>query len=401
MMRCWLSFLYPLPERSARLNLIASFADSPRGMALQQRIINQTDTILNDSISIQQIPAPTFDESRRATHVCQQFAGLHDVDQDALFNVYGRLPGTDSTLPALLITAHTDTVFPEGTNLTIHRQNGRIIGPGIGDNSLGVGALLGLIRLLRDQPLKRDVWFVANTREEGLGDLGGMRAVVEKLGKRVSECIVIEGMAYGQIYHAGIAVRRLRIAAHAPGGHSWLHFGQPSAIHALMRFGAQITTIQPPTAPRTTYNIGLIEGGQSVNSIATDASLTLDLRSENPDTLAALEKEVLRRLDACREPDIDFKVEVVGDRPAGSIPATHPLVQAARQTLEAIGTQPVFRTGSTDANLPLAHGLPAVTIGITHGSNAHRLDEYIETAAIPHGMWQLTLLALHLAGNLG
>lgn len=382
------------------MNPIPSFAISARGLALQHQLIGQISSVIEEAITIQQIPAPTFAEMRRANYVSEQFKGLHDVEIDALYNVYGRLPGDDSTRPALLISAHTDTVFPEHAALTIQHQNGRIIGAGIGDNSLGVSAMLGVMRLLRDQHLPCDIWFVANTREEGLGDLGGMRAVMDKLGKRLGACIVIEGMAYGQIYHAGIAVRRLRISAHAPGGHSWLHFGQPSAIHALMRFGAQITSIQPPNAPRTTYNIGLIEGGQSVNSIATEAALTLDMRSESPETLAALEKEVLNRLDSCREPGVEFGVDVVGDRPAGAIPATHSLVLAARQTLEAIGTQPLFRTGSTDANLPLAHGIPAVTIGITHGSNAHRLDEYIETDAIGHGLWQLALLALTVTGSL-
>ncbi len=376
------------------MNPISAFVASPRGVALYQRLLHQIDPIIEDAIHIQQIPAPTFAEARRADYVRSQFDSLADsvtdVSVDALHNVYARLPGSNPALPALLISAHTDTVFGATADLHIQRDDVRIQGAGIGDNSLGVAALLGLMRLLHDEPLQADVWLVANSREEGLGDLDGMRAVVDKLGAHLGACVVLEGMAYGQIYHAGIAVRRLRIAAHAAGGHSWLHFGQPSAIHTLVRFAARLTELRPPAMPRTTYNIGLIEGGQSVNSIATDASLTLDMRSESPEVLTVLEKAVL----ACREPGDLLTVEVVGDRPAGMIPVTHPLVQNARQVLEALGTQATYRSGSTDANLPLSRGLPAITIGITHGGNAHRLDEFIETGTIQYGLWQALLIVL-------
>jgi acetylornithine deacetylase/succinyl-diaminopimelate desuccinylase-like protein len=200
-------------------------------------------------------------------------------------------------------------------------------------------------------------------------------------------------MAYGQIYHSGIAVRRLRISTHAEGGHSWLHYGQPSAIHNLVRFAARLTDLKPPESPRTTFNIGLIEGGSSVNTIAASASLTLDMRSEDPAALAILEQAVY---DA-RDPHSSFQIEIVGDRPAGRIARSHPLVQAARDTLEILGTPPLYQAGSTDANYPLACGIPAITIGITHGGNAHRLDEFITTDAIELGLWQLLLLALNVS----
>ena len=318
---------------------------------------------------------------------------------DEVYNVYGRWPGTDPARPALLVSAHTDTVFPLETDLTVRHDGVKIYGPGLGDNSLGVAALLALLTVFQTHGLRpaADLWLVANSREEGLGDLGGIRAVWQKLGSRLGAAIVVEGMALGRIYHAGIAVRRLRIACQSPGGHSWLHFGKPSAIHGLIELGAQIIALKPPEQPRTTYNIGLIEGGQSVNSLAASAALYLDLRSETPEGLAALEKQVLSSMDALRRPGLDFTCEVVGDRPAGQISTTHPLVELATAALEIIGYKPTYETGSTDANVLLANGLPTITVGVSYGGNAHRLDEYIETGPISDGIWQLILLTLAAA----
>ncbi len=382
------------------MNRVARLAAEPTIVALHSRLTAALDHVIEEAITIQQIPAPTFAEGQRAAYVYNRFKGLDAVEIDALHNVYGRLPGTNRRLPALLVTAHTDTVFDIHTPLDIRRENGRIYGPGLGDNSLGVAALLAIMDLLRDQRLPADVWFVANTREEGLGDLGGIRAAYEKLKSRVGEAIIVEGIAFGRIYHAGIAVRRLKISCHAPGGHSWLHFGRPSAIHGLLRLGAQITTLTPPESPRTTYNIGVIEGGRTVNSIATDAWMLLDMRSEDRDALAAMEQQVMAMIDSHRAPEVDFTVEVVGDRPAGSIPLNHPFVELARDTLEVVGVRPVFEVGSTDANALLAAGLPTVTIGITQGGNAHRPDEYIDTANVLAGLWQLLLLTTAVATGL-
>jgi tripeptide aminopeptidase len=352
--------------------------------------------VIQDSITIQQIPAPTFEEQRRAEFLrdCFAKAGLQEVAIDEVYNVCGRWPGKDPDRPAVLVSAHTDTVFPLATDLTIRREGERIFGPGLGDNSLGVAGLLALVAMFREFDIRpaADVWFVADSREEGLGDLGGMRAVWRRLGPRLGAAVVIEGMALGRIYHAGIAVRRLRIVCQAAGGHSWLHFGRPSAIHGLIELGARIVAITPPEQPRTTYNIGLIEGGHSVNSLATSAQLYLDMRSETREGLAAFEEQVLSALDSLQGPGLDFSSEVVGDRPAGFIDTDHPLVQLAVAALETTGYKPVYETGSTDANFLLANGLPTVTVGLSYGGNAHRLDEYIETGPLADGLWQLLLL---------
>lgn len=359
--------------------------------------------MLDDAVRIQQVPAPTFHEKKRAAYIQKCFAhyDLQDVGMDDVYNVYGRLAGTDSSRPALLVSAHTDTVFLEETDLTIRREEGRIYGPGLGDNSLGVAGLLALMDIFQANKIRpaADIWFVANSREEGLGDLGGIKAVWERLQHRIGAAVVIEGMAFGRVYHAGIAVRRLHITCQCSGGHSWLHFGQPSAIHGLIDLGSCIISLTPPSYPRTTYNIGLIEGGHSVNSLATSAGLYLDLRSEEPATLAVLEQQVLSAMRNLQRPGMDFRSEVVGDRPSGHLDIQHPLVQLAAEALSTVNIQAVFETGSTDANALLAHGLPTVTVGLSYGGQAHRLDEFIETDPVADGIWQLVLLILAAANQ--
>jgi acetylornithine deacetylase/succinyl-diaminopimelate desuccinylase-like protein len=250
---------------------------------------------LATAIEIQQVPAPTFAERPRSVLVSQrmQALGLHDVEIDELGNVYGRRPGI-AERPALLISAHLDTVFPADTDLSIRYEGERVYGPGIGDNSVGVAGLLRLAEIYQrcDLPTQGDIWFVANVGEEGLGDLRGMRAVVERLRTRIGGVIVIEGCDFGSLHHQAIGVRRFRIEANGPGGHSWGNFGTPSAIHILVRLAARLTELQVPVSPRTTFNIGMISGGTSVNTIAHHASMLLDLRSVSSAVLSDLLSEV-------------------------------------------------------------------------------------------------------------
>ncbi len=354
--------------------------------------------VIEHAIAIQQIPAPTFNESRRAAYIFDQFKALQlaQVEVDHLHNVYGLWQGKNREAPAVLISAHSDTVFPLGTELTTHADGSLIYGPGLGDNSVGVAALVGIAHALCKQHILSDgnIWFVATAGEEGLGDLCGMKAAFAKLKPYIQSVINLEGLAFEHVYHAGIAGRRLHITAHTEGGHSWLNFGRASATHAIVQLGARITTLQPPTTPRTTYNIGMIEGGQSINTIASQASLWLDLRSEDQDSLAQFEQQVRSEVEAFTTSEIGYTIEVVGDRPAGRIPADHPLVQGALAALAQVGVTATLETGSTDANLPLARGFPAVTIGLTRGGNAHRLDEYIDTEPLSAGLRQFILLTL-------
>jgi tripeptide aminopeptidase len=375
-------------------NLVEKFA----GSINWQRLPEFANWVLEQGLAIQKIPAPTFYEQRRAAYVEQQFKalGLRDVETDAMFNVYGRFTGSDSSLPAVMVVAHTDTVFGEETRLETRREDSAIYGPGLGDNSMGVAGLLGVVHILNSLNLtpQRDLWLVASTREEGLGDLGGMKAAFSRLQSQIGAVINLEGLAFGHIYHAGIAVKRLKIDAQTEGGHSWLHFGRASAIHGLMQLGTRITGITLPASPRTTYNIGVISGGQSINSIAASASMWLDMRSEQRDALDALEREVRSRIQAMNSAEMTFAVEVVGDRPAGYLDPDHALVQGAIAALAQVGLHAALETGSTDGNVPLAAGVPTVTVGITRGGNAHRLDEYIETGPIAAGMKQLVILVM-------
>lgn len=345
--------------------------------------------LLDLACLIQQIPAPTFHELLRAVFVRDRMAaeGLADVELDDLGNVFARLPGRNPDAAALLVTGHLDTVFPANMPLTLVRGADRISGPGIGDNSLGVAGLLGLVWALRDQPLPGDLLLAANVGEEGLGDLRGMRRVVDRLGARARCTIVLEGMALGHIYHAGLGVRRYRITARTEGGHSWLHFGRPSAIHALVQLGAKITGLPLPVSPRTTFNIGTIAGGTSVNTIAREASFDLDLRSESPSVLAGLAERVENLAQDFAAADVTIETKIVGDRPTGSIPREHPLVQLAAQALAEAGvTDCTFEIGSTDANIPLSRGMPCVCLGLARGANSHRPDEYIETHDVDRGL---------------
>ena len=353
--------------------------------------------VVEEAIRVQQIPAPTFDEAQRAKYVAEQFQKLDlvDIEIDDVENVYGRLIGKSSDT-AILILAHTDTVFPAGTDLTIKREGNLIYGPGLGDNSMGVAGLLGLAKALHDtnhQP-DCDIWFVANSCEEGLGDLKGAKAAFAKLKSSISAVINLEGLAFGHIYNAGIAVHRLHIKATADGGHSWLHFGRPSAIHAIMELGSRITKLKIPSEPRTTFNIGMIDGGHAINAIGTKASLWLDMRSVSRKSLDDLRKSVYALIPKLEHTGVRFEVDIVGDRPAGSIPHDHVLVQGALKTLAEFGISGALEIGSTDGNVPLSHGYPTVTVGITRGGNAHRLDEYIEVKPVQSGMKQLITLVL-------
>ncbi len=354
--------------------------------------------LLKLAVEIQQIPAPTFYEAERAQFVCSRFEGegLRDVTTDALGNVYARLPAlsSSSVLPPLIVTAHLDTVFPAGTDLKTFREGERIYGPGIGDNSLGVAGLFGLLWLLRSRALNLpfDLWLVANVCEEGLGDLRGMKAVVERFGETARAYLILEGMALGHIYHRGLGVRRYRISMHTEGGHSWIDYGRPSAVHELTRLAARLTRLEVPQTPRTTLNIGVVSGGTSVNTIAAQASLELDLRSENPAALEKIARQVERLCQDAAHRGVKVKVDVIGARPAGEIPAGHPLVTLAADCLRAQGIEPKPAIGSTDANIPLSRGLPAVTIGLTTGAGAHTVREYIHLSPLEKGLEALAEL---------
>lgn len=357
------------------------------------------------AVAIQQIPAPTLHEEQRAEFVQSCFIEeqLLEVEKDPVGNVYACLPADPAQVagraPLVVVSAHLDTVFPMGTDLKVGRQPGRIYGAGIGDNAMGVAGLLGLVWELRHQrrALPVDLWLVANVCEEGLGDLRGMKAVVERFGDKPAAYIALEGMALGLVFHRALGVRRYRITICTQGGHSWVDYGQPSAVHELASLATRIAGLKMPCEPRTTINVGTISGGTSVNTIASQASFELDLRSEQGEMLESVAAQVEAMVAAASGPGVQATVEMIGQRPTGMIPADHPLVELAQDCLRQVQIEPHLIIGSTDANIPLSLGLPAVTIGLTTGGGAHTNREYIHTEPLSQGIAQAVNLVASIS----
>ena len=354
------------------------------------------------------VPAPTGDEHARSRFVADQFrrAGGADVTVDALGDVVATVRGAgpseaEREAPAVLVAAHLDTVFPASTRLDVRRDGDRLHGPGIGDNSLGVAALLVLPRLLQALGATPDVdlLLTGNVGEEGLGNLRGMRAVMDA-HPRVAAAIAIEGHNLGRITHVAVGSRRLWVSVRGPGGHSWGDFGRPNAIHELARFVSAIAALPLPSAPKTTLNVGLVEGGVSVNTIAPVASCMIDLRSVDAEALRELADQVDRAVSNLRGPEVGATVEVLGERPAGVVPVDSPIVRRATETLAALGIEAICDASSTDANIPISRGIPALCVGLTRGGNVHREDEYVDVAPLVDGITQLVVLAVGVAEDL-
>jgi tripeptide aminopeptidase len=354
------------------------------------------ERVVERAIEIQQIPAPTFHEMERAKFVRNLFVeeGLSEVSIDEVGNVFGCWITDGRQMhdnQPLIVSAHLDTVFPMETSLEVKRENGKIYGPGIGDNSLGVAAMFGLLWTLRDGKFKPNgvIWFVANVGEEGLGDLRGMKAAVERFGGDVQAYLVLEGLALGHVYHRAVGVKRYRVTARTTGGHSWSDYGKPSAIHELAKLVVQLTSLELPNHPRTTMNVGKISGGTSVNVIASEATFDLDLRSEGEDNLAELISRAEKLIQNASRHDIHVEATVIGQRPAGEMSPDHRLVKLAEECLHDQGLNSILTSGSTDANVPLSKGYAAVVLGISTGGSAHTVHEYINTEPVEFGMEQL------------
>jgi acetylornithine deacetylase/succinyl-diaminopimelate desuccinylase-like protein len=359
--------------------------------------------VAEEAIRICEIPAPTFDEGERAKYVRGRFEalGLKDVTIDAAGNARGRRPGAGSG-PGLAMAAHLDTVFPRGTDVKVKREGTHLHAPGIGDNSVAIASLLAMVEALNTGGVRTagDLYLASNTGEEGLGDLKGMKAFITDVKHRVAAAIAVEGMKVNRIIHVAVGSRRYKVTYTARGGHSWGHFPSPSAIHILGRAIADISRLEVPKEPKTTYNVGVIHGGTTVNTIAAEADMLVDMRSVDAGALAKLEKQVLEIIThAAKEGDGQVKLELVGDRPAGAIPATHPVVQTCMAVHRILGLQTFTEPGSTDHNVPLAMGLPGVCLSVTEGANEHRLDEYIETGPIPTGVKNILLAAVALTSR--
>jgi acetylornithine deacetylase/succinyl-diaminopimelate desuccinylase-like protein len=337
--------------------------------------------VVADTLALCAIAAPTGAEAERARAM---EALLRDAGArphtDAAGNVLARFGAAGG--PAAVIAAHLDTVFPAGTPLDPRRDGEALHGPGIGDDCLGLAALLHAARLLAaaGEP-RHPVLLAATVGEEGLGDLRGARAVLDE--HACDAFVALEGHGRDTLQVAGIGSARVRARFTAPGGHSWGDRGAPSAVHALLDAGAAALT----AARGAHVNVGVIGGGTSINTIAAHAEAEIDLRDGDDAALEATRERVLAALRDATPPGVDLEVEAIGRRPAGATPSGHPLVEAAREARRRAGLPAAEENASsTDANAALGRGIPAICLGLTHGANAHRTDERIEIPPLAAGL---------------
>ncbi|WP_148276499.1 M20/M25/M40 family metallo-hydrolase [Sphingobium sp. SYK-6] len=350
------------------------------------------DRIVADIITLTEIPAPPFGEAKRASAFADMLKahGLEDVEIDEEGNAMGLRRGTGKPGgPLLVVAAHLDTVFPAGTDVKVRREGDRLLAPGIGDDTCSLSVLLAFIRAMDAAGIRttQDILFVGNVGEEGPGDLRGIRHLFSKgrYKDRVAQFVAFEPGRDG-ITIGGIGSRRYKVAFKGPGGHSNGDFGMVNPAYAMANAITRFSQMPVPKEPRTVFNVGIVEGGTSVNSIPFETAITVDMRSEGKAALDEQENYLLGLLQPAVDTEnaarstvkgkISYEAKKVGDRPVGLTPANSPIVQIATASALAAGTKPVYRIGSTDSNIPMSLGIPAITLGSGFStSRSHSLEE--------------------------
>ena len=409
--------LLAMPVRSApphapRQSQSSPLSDNPRVRAALDWFTPNISWINDQQARLTEIPAPPFQEAPRAAALKELLAeaGL-SVQIDKAGNVIGELGGVNGK-EIVIVSAHLDTVFPAGTEVKVHREGSRMTAPGISDNGTGVAALLALARAVRFARLKlqRTILFVGDVGEEGEGNLRGMRALVDTYRSNLKAVIVLDGSSTDHVTTKALASRRLEASITGPGGHSWSDFGMPNPINALVRGSVRFISTKVPASPRTTFNIGQIEGGTSVNSIPHEARLKVDIRSESEDELTRLESAlreciaagVRDEMDSARDRSkgkLEWKVELLGSRPGGELASDSPLLAALRAADELVGNVSRIERSSTDANIPLSMGIDALSIGAGgNGGGAHSLQEWYDSAGREAGLKRTLLTVLGISG---
>lgn len=366
-------------------------------------------------VAICRIPAPPFGEGERAAFLRKLFIthGLKGARIDREGNVTAFRRGRDEH-PLLVVSAHLDTVFPEGTNFEVHTDaHGILRAPGISDDGCGLAALVAIVEALQREQIETSgsLLFVGTVGEEGAGNLRGVRHLLMKgeWANQVDAFISLDGPGIERITHRALGSRRWLVAARGAGGHSWGDFGVPSPVHALGRAVAKLSAYNLPPRPRTTFNVGRIAGGTSVNVIAAEAEIEVDLRSESGDELqrldaffqravheAVAEENERRRADT---PLLTLDMRIIGERPSGETPVDAPLVRLAESATRHFGFRTHLDCASTDSNLPVSLGIPAITIGAGGASgNAHTLDEWYDPRGRAIGLKRNLLVALGMVG---
>jgi acetylornithine deacetylase/succinyl-diaminopimelate desuccinylase-like protein len=357
-----------------------------------------------------EIPAPPFQEAVRGQEVKRLFQelGLRDVRVDGAGNVIGVRPGR-AARPNVVLAAHLDTVFPEGTHVKVTREGNLMKAPGIGDNCRGLAVMLAVIRALNDGQVETPgtITFVADVGEEGLGDLRGMKSLFfDSLKGQIDRFVSVDGPGFG-ITNVGVGSNRYKVTFKGPGGHSYGSFGMANPIHAMGRAIAKIDALEVPRQPKTTFNVGRVGGGTSVNAIPYEAWMEVDMRSSDPAVLkdldtrfhAAMEQAVAE--ENARWTDhgaVTVSAELVGARPAGQTAKDSAIVQTAIAVSRTLEIEDVLGASSTDANVPMNLKIPAITVaGGGSGSDAHSLNETFDATYSWRGTQLVLLLVIALA----
>lgn len=377
--------------------------------ALQRALDNEPQT-LADQIRLCEVAAPPFKEARRGELFRQMLedVGVTGVRTDDVGNVIGDRPGL-ARRPRLVFSAHLDTVFPEGTEVGTSRQGNVIRGPGIADNCRGLAVVIAVVRALNQADVRTPgtITFVGTVGEEGLGDLRGVRHLFENsLKGQIDKFVSVDGSGLG-ITHVAVGSSRYRVVYSGPGGHSFGSFGMANPIHALGRAIAQISDFQVPGIPKTTFNVGRIGGGTSVNSISFEAWMEIDIRSSDSAALSEVEDRFRKAVDKALKDEnarwgqrgkLGVHAELTGRRPSGLTPESSPIVRTALSVSRALSLPSSLGEGSTDSNVPISMNIPAITIGGGgQGYGAHSPGEYFDSTNSAKGTQRATLLAIALA----
>jgi acetylornithine deacetylase/succinyl-diaminopimelate desuccinylase-like protein len=390
---------------------ISKLAQDPACLRGLSWIDKNADWVTEQQIHLTEIPAPEFGEARRAEALKAQLAlSGFDVRTDQAGNVIAERPGSDPK-SVVLFVAHLDTVFPAGTDVRVKRERDRLSAPGISDNGAGLSALAGLARALAESRIRteRTIVLSGDVGEEGEGNLRGIRALVEEYGSRLSAVIAVDGPSAEYITNQAIASRRLEAAVTGPGGHSWSDFGLANPITALARGMVRFAATPVPEDPRTTYNFGVVEGGTSVNAIPSRASVKIDLRSEDESELARLEASLRQAMQSGVNEELaathssnnmlQLSFRSLGTRPAGKLPDDSALVTTIRDVDSFLGNRSRLERSSTDANIPLSLGIPALALGGGgKGGGSHTPEEWFDPTGRELGLKRLFLAAVALAG---
>ena len=413
--------LVSLPQAATQNSSDAAIkrvVSDPAFAAAMAAIDRDHERLIADIIAVTEIAAPPFKEEKRGDAMLERFRalGLTDVERDPEGNVMGVRRGTRGSGRLLAVCAHLDTVFAEGTDVRVKRQGTRLSAPGIGDNSRSLAVMVAMIRAMNEAKVQTasDILFVADVGEEGVGDLRGVKYLLQKgrYKDRVGQFISVDGSGNGDdIVNGGVGSRRYRVTFNGPGGHSYSAFGLASPAFAMADAIKRLGAIRVPATPKTTFNVGVVGGGTSVNSIPNAMWMDVDMRSESPIELEKIETAFLaivkdsaaaeNRVRSTAEGSVAADVKLIGARPSGQTKAETPIVQIAMASARAAGLTPSLNYSSTDANLPISLGIPAIRLNSGGSSDhPHALDEWIdvEKTASMRGIRALLATIIAVAG---